>query len=110
MTATATINKEIENDAPIATIEYIDGIDSDTKNTLDGIINNCYIEDDCDYVLQLDNCLKYEGDFACLCSLAHYIFRILKRKNLQHNIKKFDVYDEKKDLYADALIELEYDK
>ena len=103
----ATVNKEIENDAPIATIEYIDGIDSDTKNTLDDIINNCYIEDDCDYVLQLDNCLKYKGDFACLCSLAHFIFKVLKREQLQNNIKKFDIYDNQKDLYADALIELE---
>lgn len=107
MTATATINKEIEKNAPIATIEYIDGIDDSIKNKLNNIINDCYIEDDCDYVLQLDNCLKYKGDFACLCSLAHFIFKVLKKEQLQNNIKKFDIYDNQKDLYADALIELE---
>lgn len=104
-----TVNKEIENDAPIATIEYIDGIDSDTKNTLDGIINDCYIEDDCDYVLQLNDCLHYKGDFCCLCSLADLIFDKLKRKQLQFKIKKFDVYDEKKDLYANAMEALDFE-
>ena len=100
------LNKIIEKDDSIATIGYVDNIDNETKNALDNIINESYIEDDCDYVLQLDDCLHYKGDFCCLCSLAHFIFKQLKREKLQYNIKKFDIYDRTKDLYANALIEL----
>lgn len=97
------LNKIIEKDDSIATIGYVDNIDNETKNTLDNIINESYIEDDCDYVLQLDDCLHYKGDFCCLCSLGDLIFDKLKHKKLQFNIKKFDVYNEKKDLYVNMM-------
>ena len=81
-----------ENDA-IGVINYKSNINSELKNKLNQIIDESYIIDNCDYVLQIDS-NNYKGDLMCLGSLFDLILDNLKSKNLLKYIDEFYVQKE----------------
>lgn len=103
-------NKIIKNNDAKAIIKYVDNINIKDKIKLDNLINEYYINDDCDYILQIDT-NNYKGDLICLCDMGEDLINIIKKYNLINKIKEFYAYKDysengiKKKLYENILKE-----
>ena len=95
------MNKIIEEDDAIATIEFKSGTPNNIVNEIDNIISQNY-DQRCEYIVKI-NKNQYKGDMACLSGLGNLVIRDLNKAGLKSYIMLYKIYNKRTDELEDFL-------